>query len=109
LDDALGQSGYLLGDENMGTPGHLSFFKDLRKHLLENEALRFLLFIEKVPKHRVMDDINIVFLAFLSIGCFAVGLAGFAVLVQYSFFGFLFYFVGVLFVLLELLHCLFDR
>jgi hypothetical protein len=93
----------------MGTPGHLSFFKDVKKHLLENETLRFLLFVEKVPKHRVMENINILFLGFLSVGCFIVGLGGFVVLVQYTFFEFLFYFVGVLLVLLELLHCLFDR
>jgi nitrate reductase NapE component len=102
-------SSYLLGGENVGTPTRLSFFKNVKKHLLENEVLRFLLFIEKVPKHRVMESINILFLAFLSIGCFAVGLAGFVVWAYYAFFGFLLYYVGVLFVLLELLHCLFDR
>ncbi|MGB8780342.1 MAG: hypothetical protein WCD81_06805 [Candidatus Bathyarchaeia archaeon] len=67
------------------------------------------MFIEKVPKHRVMEDINILFLAFLRVACFAVGLAGFVVLIQYAFFGFLLYYVGVLFVLLELQHCLFNR
>ena len=67
------------------------------------------MFVEKVPKHRVMESISIPFLAFLSIGCFAVGLAGFIVWEQYAFPGFLFYYVGVLLVLLELLHCLFDR
>ena len=102
-------SSRLLGGDNVGTPGHLSFFKDVKEHLLENEALRFLLFIEKVPKHRVMESISILFLAFLSIGCFAVGLAGFVVWEYYSFFGILFYYVVVLLVLLELLHCLFDR
>jgi hypothetical protein len=107
--DPLGPSSYLLGDENMRTPKRLSFFENAKEQLLENEALRFLLFKEKVPKHRVMESINILFLAFLSIGCFAVGIAGFVVWEQYAFFGFLLYYVGVLFVLLELLHCLFDR
>jgi hypothetical protein len=87
----------------------LSFFKTAKKRVLENGTLRFLLFIEKVPRHRVMENINILFLAFLSVACFAVALAGFVVWEQYAFFGFLFYYVGVLFVLLELLHCLFDR
>jgi len=100
---------YLLGGENVRTSKHLSFFKNAKKHLLENEALRFLLFIEKVPKHRVMESINILFLAFLTVGCFAVGVAGFAIWGYYGFFAFLSYYVGVLFVLLELLHCLFDR
>jgi len=100
---------YLLGGENMGTPKPLSFFKNAKKRLLENEALRFLLFIEKVPKHRVMESINILFLAFLSVGCFAVALAGFVVFGYYGFLAFLSYYVGVLFVLLELLHCFFDR
>jgi hypothetical protein len=87
----------------------LSFFKSAKKRALENDTLRFLLFIEKVPKHRVMENISALFLAFLSIGCFAAGLAGFVVWEYYAFFGFLFYYVAVLFVLLELLHCLFDR
>lgn len=87
----------------------LSFFKTAKKRVFENDTFRFLLFIEKVPKHRVMENINILFLAFLSVACFAAGLAGFVVLEHYAFFGFLFYYVGVLFVLLELLHCLFDR
>jgi hypothetical protein len=100
---------YLLGGENLGTPNHLSFFKNAKKHLLENETLRFLLFIEKVPKHRVMESINILLLAFLTVGCFAGGLAGFVVWGYYGFFGFLFYYVGVLFILLESLHCIFDR
>jgi hypothetical protein len=87
----------------------LSFFKSAKKHMLENDTFRFLLFIEKVPKHRVMENINILLLAFLSIGCFAAGLAGFVVWEYYALFGFLFYYVAVLFVMLELLHCLFDR
>jgi hypothetical protein len=93
----------------VGALGHLSFFKNVKEHLLESEALRFLLFIEKVPKHRVMESINILLLAFLSIGSFAVGLAGFIVWENYTFFGMLFYYVVVLLVLLEVLHCLFDR
>jgi hypothetical protein len=86
-----------------------SFLKSAKKRVLESDTLRFLLFIEETPKHRVMESINIAFLAFLSIACFAAGLAGFVVWEQYTFFGFVFYYVGVLFVLLELLHCLFDR
>jgi len=87
----------------------LYFFKSVKNRVSENDTLRFLLFIEKVPKHRVMENINALFLAFLSILCFAAGLAGFVVWEYYAFVGFLFYYVGVLFVLLELLHCLFDR
>lgn len=67
------------------------------------------MFIERDPKHRVMESINIPFLAFLSIGCFLAGLAGFVIWQQYTVIGFLLYYVGVLAVLLELLHCLFDR
>jgi hypothetical protein len=87
----------------------LSFFKTAKRLVLENETLRFLLFIEKVPKHRVMESVNILFLAFLSIGTFGAGLLGFVVWQQYTFFGFLIYYAAVLFVLLEFLHCIFDR
>jgi hypothetical protein len=102
-------SKYLLEGESVGTPRHLSFFKNIKKHLLENETLRFLLFIEKVPKHRVMESINIWFLALLSVGCFVAGPMGFIILAQFTLFGFLFYYAGLFFVLLEVLHCLFDR
>lgn len=62
-----------------------------------------------MPKHRVMESVNIFFLAFLSIGCFLAGLAGFGVWEFYGFFGFMVYYLGVLVIVLELLHCLFDR
>jgi hypothetical protein len=56
-----------------------------------------------------MESIHIVFLASLSIVCFLAGLAGFVVWEYYGYFGFAFYQVGVLTVLLEFLHCVFDR
>jgi len=86
-----------------------SLLKNAKKRILENSTLRFLFFIEKVPKHRIMEDIGVLFLAFLSVACFAAGLAGFVIWENYTFFGFLLYYVGVLVTLLELLHCLFDR
>ena len=86
-----------------------SFFKNAKKRVLENDALRFLFFVEKVPKHRVMESINIVFLSFLSIGSFLAGLAGFSVWEFYGFLGFMLYYLGVLVVVLELLHCILDR
>jgi hypothetical protein len=86
-----------------------SFLKNAKKRVLENNTLRFLFFKEKTPKHRVMENISITFLAFLSLACFAAGLAGFVVWERYTFFGFLSYYAVVLFGVLELLHCLFDR
>jgi hypothetical protein len=86
-----------------------SLLRNAKKRILENDTLRFLLFVEKVPKHGVMEDINMLFLAFLSIVSFVAGLAGFIIWENYTFFGFLLYYLGVLVTLLELLHCLFDR
>ena len=93
----------------MQTRRPISFFKNTKKRLLENHTLRFLLFIEYMPKHRVMDSINIVFLASLSVICFLAGLLGFIVWGSYGLIGLTLYEFGVLIGVLELLHCLFDR
>jgi hypothetical protein len=86
-----------------------SFLKNVRKRILENDTIRFLLFIEKVPKHRVIENISILFLAPLSIFCFVMGLAGFTIWQSSGLFGFSLYYVCVFIAFLELLHCLFDK
>jgi hypothetical protein len=93
----------------MQTRKPISFCKNTKKRLLENDTLRFLLFIEYVPKHRVMDSINIVFLSSLSVICFLAGLVGFMVFGSYGLVGLTLYEFAVLVGVLELLHCLFDR
>ncbi len=93
----------------MQTRGPISFFKNTKKRLLKNDTLRFLLFIEYIPKHRVMDSINVVFLCSLSLICFFAGLAGFMVFGSYGLIGLTLYEFAVLLGVLELLHCLFDR
>ena len=85
-----------------------SFLRSTGKRLTENKTLRFLFFVEYAPKHRVMDSVNVVMLASLSLICFFAGLGGFVLWGSYGFGGFLLYFSGVLIVVLELLHCLFD-
>jgi hypothetical protein len=87
----------------------ISFFKNTKKRLLESDMLRFLLFIECMPKHRVMDGINILFLSSLSVICFLAGLFGFMVFGSYGLVGLTLYEFVVLVGVLELLHCLFDR
>ncbi len=93
----------------MQTRRPISFFKNIKKRLLENAALRFLLFIEYMPKHRVMDSINILFLSSLSVICFLAGLVGFMVFGSYGLVGLTLYELVLLVGVLELLHCLFDR
>ena len=87
----------------------LSLFRNAKKSVLENSTLRFLFFVEKLPKHRVVENINVFFLPFLSLACFLASLAGFGVWESYGFFGFMLYYLSVLVIVLELLHCLFDR
>jgi Ni,Fe-hydrogenase I cytochrome b subunit len=87
----------------------LSFFKNVKDSILKNDTLRFLFFVEKKPRHRVMDNISVLFLVFVSFGCFLAGLAGFVVLEYYTLAGFLLYHVGLLVALLESLHLVFDR
>jgi hypothetical protein len=87
----------------------ISFLLKTRKRLIRNETLKFLLFLEKAPKHKVMQDINLLLLSFLSVGCFLAGIAGFTVLGNYGFVGFMFYYLAFIVGSLELLHCIFDR
>jgi len=87
----------------------ISYLQNTKRYLSQNKALRFLFFKENTPKHRVMQDLNPVLLAFLSVACFLLGMAGFEILARYGFIGFILYYVGVLMVLLESLHCVFDR
>jgi hypothetical protein len=93
----------------MQTRRPFSFFKNTKKRLLENNTLRFLLFIENIPRHRVMNNINIVFLSSLSIICFLAGMIGFIIFGSYGLVGLVLYEFVVLISVLELLHCLFDR
>jgi hypothetical protein len=87
----------------------ISFFRSVRERIFENETIRFLFFVERMPKHRVMESINVFFLASLSIICFLAGLGGFMLWDSYGLIGFMLYYVGTLVAVLELLHCLFDR
>lgn len=87
----------------------ISFLLNTKKRLIRNETLRFLLFIEKAPKHKVMQEINPLLLSFLSVGCFLAGIAGFTVLGNYGFVGFMFYYFAFIVGSLEMLHCIFDR
>jgi len=93
----------------MQTRGPISFFKNTKKRLLKSDTLRFLLFIEYMPKHRVMESINTVFLSSLSVICFLAGLIGFMVFGSYGLVGLTLYEFVVLVGVLELLHCLFDK
>jgi hypothetical protein len=88
---------------------HFSFLKNAKKHILENDTVRFLFFIEKEPKLQVMNVLSILMLAPLGVACFIAGLAGFTVWQSSGLIGFFLYYVGVLVALLELLHCIFDK
>jgi hypothetical protein len=111
LEDNLGRSTRiaLAEHEHMQFRNPISYLQNSKRYLLQNRALRFLFFKEDMPKHRVMQNLNPVFLAFLSVGCFIAGTAGFEILAKYGFIGFVFYDFMVLIVILESLHCVFDR
>ena len=87
----------------------ISFLSNAKKRLVRNETLRFLLFIEEAPRHKVMQNINPLLLAFLSVGCFLAGIIGLTVLGYYGFAGFMFYYFALVVGSLEMLHCIFDR
>ena len=86
-----------------------SFFSSIRKRVSTNHTVKFLLFMEDNPKHKVMDNIDPLFLAFLPIVIILLGIAGQVIFSYLTVFGFLLYYVGVLTVILELLHFTFDK
>lgn len=85
------------------------FFQNIKQKLKSNSTVRFLLFQEESPKHRVMENLNILYLAFLGLACFLAGSLGFTIWGHYTIIGFLLYYVGLLLALLETLHYMFDR
>jgi hypothetical protein len=87
----------------------LSLLQNMKKRIMYNERLKFLLFLEKTPNHRVMQNISPVFLSLLSLSAFLAGIAGFAILAKYGFVGFVLYYFAVIISVLELPHCFFDR
>ncbi len=87
----------------------ISLLQNVKKRIVYNEKLKFLLFLEKTPRHRVMQNISPVFLSLLSLSAFLAGIAGFAILAKYGFVGFVLYYFAVIISVLELPHCFFDR
>lgn len=93
----------------MRKPSLLYFFRDIKQKLASNRTVKFLLFQEELPKHQVMDNLNIIPLAFLGMACFLAGTMGFTIWIHYTIIGFLLYYAGLLLALFETLHCIYDR
>jgi hypothetical protein len=85
------------------------FLRDIIEKLERNNAVRFILFMEDFPKHRIIEDINIGLVALLSIACLAAGIGGFTLWGYFGLIGFVLYYVVLSLTLLETAHCLFDR
>ena len=93
----------------MEKPRFPSFLSSIRKRVSTNHTVKFLLFMEDNPKHKVMEDIDPVVLAFLPVAILLLGIAGQVIFSYFTIFGFLLYYVGVLIVILESLHFTFDK
>jgi hypothetical protein len=65
--------------------------------------------MEDNPRHRTMEKLNPLALTCLSILCFLGGVGAFVVWAYFTFIGFLVYYAGLIFVLMETLHFAFDR
>ena len=86
-----------------------SLWQNVKKNVCHIERLKFLFFLEKTPKHRVMQNISPVFLSLLSLSSFVAALIGFTILANYGLIGFIFYYFAVIIGIFELPHCFFDR
>jgi len=79
------------------------FFRKLR------EVMKFLLFREDAPKHRVVGpDLSAIHVAGMMVFAFAVG-CGAAYVFTYGFIAMCVYAVSIPFIILEMLHIVFDR
>jgi hypothetical protein len=87
----------------------ISLLQNVKKRIVYNEKLKFLLFLEKTPRHRVMQNISPVFLSLLSLSGFLAAIVGFEIMAKYGFVGFVLYYFAVIISILELPHCFFDR
>lgn len=79
------------------------------RRLRSSGTVRFLLFREDFPKHRVIEEItpwHAILVFYVSL---FVGLLGFMVLAYATFFGFVAYYVAVAIGILEIMHWLCDR
>ena len=83
------------------------FLKILARKL--RNTLKFLLFKEDKPKHRVMKNLNPGLIVLIPFLCLLLGFSGLVVWVKTTFLGFLAYYVIVAVTTLEILHCLYDR
>jgi len=88
----------------------LSFFrKKLNAIIANNPKLKFFLFMEDDPKHKVMQNINLVLLAFFGVLNFVVGASAFFVFACFGLPVFMAYYVGMMVTAIEVLHYIYDR
>jgi hypothetical protein len=94
----------------MAKPKLLFFFSErFRNFIADKPRLKFFLFMEDNPKHRVAENISIILLSFFALFNYILGIVAFFILGYYGVFPFIAYFFGVMLTTLETLHWFFDR
>jgi len=79
------------------------------KRLRNSNTVKFILFREDFPKHRVIENISPLHAIVVFYPCLFAGLLGFIVLVYATFLGFMVYYATIGIVVLEILHYLCDK
>jgi len=95
--------------DNLGRRSKSNMLRRAIQKVRNSKTVKFILFKEAFPKHRVIENISPLHAVLVFYVCLFIALLGFMVLAYATFLGFLAYYVIVAIATIEALHCLCDR
>ncbi|MEM3458504.1 MAG: hypothetical protein QXN36_02615 [Candidatus Bathyarchaeia archaeon] len=98
-----------LHKDNLGRHTKSNNLKHAIEKIRHSSTLRFMLFREDFPKHRVVERISPLHAIVVFYVCLFAGLLGLFVFAYATFLGFIAYYVTVGVAALEILHCMYDK
>jgi len=98
-----------LHKDNLGRCSKFNRVKHAIEVLRNSGTIKFVLFREDFPKHRVIENITPLHAIGVFYICLFAGILGFMVLAYATFLGFIFYYAIVGVAMLEILHHLYDK
>jgi len=110
IDNNSGNSDYsTLHKDDLGRNTKSNNLKRAIERIRNSNALKFVMFKEDFPRHRVIENISPLHAITIFYLCLFAGLLGFIVLAYATFLGFMVYYATIGIVVLEILHYLCDK
>ena len=110
IDNNLGNvDNSTIREDNLGRRSKLNRVRHAIEKLRNSNAVKFILFREDFPKHRVIENITPLYVIMVFYACLFAGFLGFMVLAYATFLGFIVYYATVSVAVLEILHHLYDK